>query len=679
MNRETLICLFLIAATLVVFWQVRNYDFVDFDDNVYVTENPHVQAGISRKSVSWAFTSFHAGFWLPLTWLSFMLDFELYGLKAGGYHLTNVLLHLANTLLLFLVLKRMTGDLWRSGFVACLFALHPLRVESVAWVTERKDVLSTFFWILAIWSYVRFADHPRMHRYLFVLLAFAFGLMAKPMVVTLPFVLLLLDYWPLNRMSPAHIASANGSRTTESMHSKPIFALVLEKLPLFAIAALASAVTFFVKQGTGAIISLQVLPTKIRLANALVSYVKYLGKVLWPYHLAVFYPHPLDTLQWWHGAAAGVLLIVLTLLIIRRGRRLRYLVVGWLWYLGTLVPVIGLVQAGPQAMADRFTYVPIIGLFIMVAWGIPDLLAKWRYARIALPIVSVMVLSILMVSSWMQVQLWRNSITLFTHALKVTSDNFIAHNNLGVGLLKQGQPDQAIGHFRKALQINPNYGQAYYSLAYALAEQGKLHQAISHYRKALQINPHSALAHNNLGNALAALGKRDEAGAHYAEALRIEPYYAEAHNNLATVLANEGKIQEAIVHYTEALSIKPNYAEAHNNLAVALAREGKLNEAISHYTEALRIKSNYLEAHVNMGTILYRLGKLSGAEKHYSEALRLQPNNAKVHNMLGAVLARQGKLEQAVDHFSTALRLNPDYSNARINREKALLELRERQ
>jgi len=638
MRREAFISFILIAATLAVFWQVHDHGFIYLDDPGYVTENIQIQKGLSRESVIWAFTNTHMGFWTPLTWLSFMLDFELFGLQPRGYHLTNLLLHIANTMLLFLVFRRMTQRPWQSAFVAALFALHPLRVESVVWVTERKDVLSAFFCMLTMLAYIRYSEQFRPYQYLLALLALALGLMAKPMLVTLPFVLLLLDYWPLGRLQTRQITGETGLQAQEKGLSP--FILILEKLPFFVVAAACTTVTYLAHRSAGYIQSMAVLPFEARLANALVAYVSYIGKMVWPQNLAVFYPPSAQTLLSWQAAGAGLLLLLITLGVILANRRRPYLVVGWLWYLGTLVPVIGLVQAGSQAMADRFTYVPLIGLFIMIAWGVPDLLPAWRHRRVALGLTAGTLILLLMFCTWRQVQLWRNNITLFEHAVNVTKDNYVAHINLGG----------------------------------ALAEQGKLDKAIIHLSAGIRLRPEIAGTHNNLGNVLASKGKLDEAIVHYAEALRIQPDYADAHNNMAVALARMGKLEEATSHYHEVLRLNPNSAETHNNLAVALVRLGKISEAIGHYGRALELEPEYTEAHNNMGNALAELGNLDAAVASFSEALKIRPTYWKAHNNLGVALARQGKLEEAIGHFEEALRLKPDFEQARKNLHIALQE-----
>jgi len=570
-----------------------------------------------------------------------MLDFEIYGLRAGGYKTTNVLFHLANTLLLLLVLKRMTGKLWRSAFVAALFALHPLHVESVAWVTERKDVLSTLFWMLTMWAYLRYVERPGVIRYLMIILTYTLGLMAKPMLVTLPFVLFLLDYWPLNRFH--QVGSDIGGEPPKRLparlvQSSPLaVSLVLEKIPFVVLAALSSAVTLIAQHKGGALQTVALLPINVRIANSLVSYVTYISKMIWPKPLAVFYPHPGSSLSMWQASGAGLLLVTISVLVLRSFRRHPYLLVGWLWYLGTLVPVIGLVQAGVQAMADRFTYVPLIGLFVIMAWGLPDLLAGWRHRRIALSLAASAAISAVMIFSWLQVQLWKNGVTLFEHTLSVTANNWLIHNNLGLTLIEGGRVEEAVSHYSEALRIKPDYAEA----------------------------------HNNMGVALGEGGRLEEAFYHLSEALRIKPDFAEAHNNLGIALGESGRLKEAVYHLSEALRIKPDFAEAHNNLGLSLKKGGRIEEAVNHFSEAVRFKPDYAEAHNNLGVALGESGRLKEAVYHLSEALRIKPDFAEAHNNLGIALVLQGRPEESVNHFSEALRIKPDFAEVQDNLKRA--------
>ena len=599
-----LVYLLLIFATLVVFHRLPTHDFINLDDNLLVYENPQVLAGLNKQGVIWAFTQYHAEYWHPVTWLSHMLDCQMFGLRPGLHHLTSLLFHLANCVLLLLMLRRMTGALWRSAFVAALFAIHPLHVESVAWVAERKDVISAFFWFLSIWAYAGYAEQPGLKRYLLVLLFFGLGLMAKPMVVTLPFVLLLLDYWPLGRLQWQDVRPVSDPEIPRSS----FFRLLWEKIPLFALTAVTIVATIVVQEKVGALKSLEAFPLTTRIANALVSYSTYMAKMVWPHNLAVYYPHP-NTIPLWQVAGAGFLLICVSVLVIKAARNRPYLAVGWLWYLGTLVPVIGLVQVGSQAMADRYTYISLIGLFIMIAWGVPSILAGWRHGRAACGFASAILLLGCMVGTWRQVGHWQNSITLFQHTVEVTRDNHFAHNNLGVALARDGRLAEATYHYFQALRIKPDRAEVHNNLGNALAAQGSVDKAVDHYYRAIKIDANNARAYNNLGNLLANQGKMEEAISHYHEALRLEPDYGGAHYNLGTALAEQGRTEEAINHFTEALRLMPYWAGAHNNLGVLLEKRGRLDEAVRHYSEALRLDPDYDKARNNLERALRLMEK----------------------------------------------------------------------
>lgn len=607
---KLLFSLFLIMTTLWVFGQIRNHDFVNFDDNDYVTGNRHVRDGLTWEGVAWAFTTPFGGHWYPLTWLSHMTDCQLFGLNAGRHHLTSLFIHVANTLLLFLVFNGMTGGPRRSGFVAALFALHPLHVESVAWVSDRKDVLSAFFWILAMWGYVRFAQRPQTSRYLLIVAFFILGLMAKATLVTLPFVFLLLDYWPLGRF-----AFGQSSTPGEPRQQPPPLHLVWEKVPFFVMAAAASVVTYLSRVaahlGGYAAEVLNQYPSDVRIANALVSYVRYISKTIWPSHLTVFYPHP-DTVPWWQVLGAFVSLLFVSFLAIRAAKSRPYFVVGWLWFLGTLIPVIGLVQIGAFAMADRYTYVPVIGLFIIIAWGIPELVSGCRYRREALAVATGLAIAALTAVSWHQVGCWRNSVRLFTHALDVTKDNWLAHNNLGNALAEEGRLEQAIAHYTQTLRIAPDYAMAHNNLGFTLARQGRFDEAIRHYDRALQISPDFAEAHTNLCGALAGQGRLEEAIRHGWEAVRIQPDSVVAHNNLGNALTRRGQLNEAITHFAEALRIAPDYAVAHYNLGIVFTRKGEVDKAMTHFSEALRVRPDFSEADKNLRRLLQQAERGEG-------------------------------------------------------------------
>jgi protein O-mannosyl-transferase len=447
------ICLALVIVTAAVYCQVRSYEFVNYDDPGYVYKNPDVQKGLTYNAVKWAFTTNCVANWHPLTWISHILDWQLYGSSASGHHITNLIFHIANTLLLFIVLRQMTSALWPSAFVAALFALHPLHVESVAWVAERKDVLSTFFWMLTMWAYVRYVNRPKTGRYLLVIVFFALGLMSKPMLVTLPFILLLLDYWPLKRLES----------------NRSLIKLLIEKIPLFILVLASCVVTFIAQKKSGAMPSIEEHGLSVRFANAFISYLQYIIKMVWPVRLAVFYPHSGPDISVLYAFVSACLLLAVTVFILRFCKNHRYLVTGWFWYLGTLIPVIGLVQVGVQAMADRYSYITLTGLFIIIAWGLPELLGKWRYRKILLWAFSLMVLSALAVCTYFQLQYWKNSITLFQHSLRVTGSNCIMHYCISEPLVEQGRIKEAVLHLQESLRIKPDEIGPMNNLAWFLA------------------------------------------------------------------------------------------------------------------------------------------------------------------------------------------------------------------
>ena len=601
------ICLALIALNVFIYASVWHYEFIDYDDPAYVPKNPAVAGGLTLQAVKWAFTSGSTGNWFPLTWMSHMLDVQIYGMNAGGHHLTNALLHIASTLLLFELFCRMTGALGRSAFVAALFAVHPLHVGSVAWVAERKDVLSTLFWMLTIWAYVGYTKQPRLGRYCCVLGLFALGLMSKPMVVTLPFVLLLLDIWPLRRVWPPAGPLYRDELSPSTAQPSTWFRLSLEKLPLLILAVASSIVTLSVQQQAGAVAGLDKFPLGHRVMNALVSYVVYIRKMLWPARLAPFYPSARSLVGWWVAGAIFVLAAI-SVAVIRGARQRPYLAVGWLWYLGTLLPVIGLIQVGTQAMADRYTYVPLIGLFLIAAWGAPELLSGLGCRTIVLPAAGLVILACALTAR-SQVKYWHDSTTLWRHALEVTEGNYLAHNNLGVSLADQGELDEAVSHYLEALRSKPDYVLAHNNLGIALAAQGKLEAAIAHYREALRFQSDYVGAATNLGNALEVQGKHEEAIAQYSAALRLQPDFVLAHSGAASALEAEGKHEEAIAEYSAALRLKPDFPEGHNNLGAILAKQGKVDEAIREFSEALRFKPNYADAKNNLAAMLQAKGQ----------------------------------------------------------------------
>jgi len=467
---KVLICIFLIVATFCIYSQVQDHEFINYDDDVYITKNLNVQAGLTSENVKWAFTTFATGNWFPVTWFSYMLDYQLYESHAKGYLLTNLFFHIANSLLLFLVLFRMTGAIWQSAFVAAMFAFHPLNVESVAWAAERKNVLSTLFWLLTMWAYIHYAAKPTVKRYGLVFLFFTLGLMSKPMLVTLPFVLLLLDYWPLRRLKFEQERGGNEISEKNTARRSEVFRLVLEKIPLFLLTTGLSIVTFINTISFGAIAENVTFST--RLTNATISNLEYLEKMIWPEKLAIFYAHPGNTLAVWKGILCGMALLGITIISIRLIRKAPYFAVGWFWYLGTLLPVIGIVQVGGQAMADRYAYIPLIGIFIIVAWGVPELLKEWPYRKNVLKASAGILILTLMPITWIQVSHWKSSITVFKHAIKVTDKKYpgfsVVHNNLGNALSTERKIEEAISHYKMAIKIKPDYALAQKNLETAL-------------------------------------------------------------------------------------------------------------------------------------------------------------------------------------------------------------------
>ena len=546
-NLKVAICLFLMVATFCTYSQIQDHEFIDFDTDFILTQNLNVQAGLTIESFKWAFTTSHPPYWHPITWLSHMLDYQLYGLHPKGHKLTNLFLHISSALILFIVLLRMTGTLWQSGFVATMFALHPLNVESVVWIAERKNVLSTFFWLMTMWTYFHYAEKPTFKRYGLVFLFFTLGMMSKPMLVTLPFALLLLDYWPLRRLKLGQERDSNEILEKTTTKRSEIFRLVLEKVPLFLLTVGLSIVTVYYQNIAGALKSLDLFPLQARLTNAIVSYLEYLGKMIWPSGLAVFYPHPESSLATWKWGLCFLVLITITTISIRFIKKAPYFIVGWFWYLGTLIPVIGVVQVGAQSMADRYTYIPLIGIFIIVAWGVPELISKWRYKEKVLSISVGIIIIILLITTWGQVSHWKNSITIFKHAFRVANEKpyntYLINYYLGNAFWDKGKTGQAISQFKMAIKRKPEFAVAHNNLGIVLDAEGKNEEAISHYKMAIKFNPDDFWAHNKLGHALVQKGEMKEAVYHYRETVRLRPDLDAAHDNLEFALLRLRKLE----------------------------------------------------------------------------------------------------------------------------------------
>ena len=641
--------LVLALGTAVCFWQVRGFDFITFDDTGYVFDNPHVTTGLNVNNITWAFTTGHCANWHPVTWLSLMLDCQLFGPQAGWIHLTNLLFHVANTLLLFFVFKKMTNSLWPSAFVAAVFAIHPMHVESVAWISERKDVLSTFFWLLTMSAYVAYFRRGGSFRYVLTLAIFACGLMTKPMLVTLPFVLLLLDYWPLNRFEIqkneiSRLNSKRGRQVRKSGERITLAKPILEKIPFFVLVIASSVITFFVQRSTGAVVDTTYISLQSRFANALVSYAIYIVKMFWPANSAIFYPFPKAGLPFWQAALSFLLLVVISLLVIRFGSKRKYLPVGWFWFVGTLVPVIGLVQVGVQAYADRYTYIPYIGLFIMIAWGISELVSKWKYRKIIVGTFMFIVLAVLGIWTVRHVSYWKNSETIFSHALKVTKNNYVVHNCLGEYYLRQGELTRAIQECTKAININPYWSNAYINLGSALAKEGRYAEALEQFRQGVELNPDVAGAHYNLGKALGIQGRFDEALEHFREAIRLDPDWADPMNDFAFVVAGHPELRndvnEAIRFARRACEITEYKNMSYlNTLAALYASSNRFSEAAQTFKAALNVNPTSAILHSSLGNILLSQGKFREAIDQIKRSIEIEPNNPDAKNSLAWILA----------------------------------------
>jgi tetratricopeptide (TPR) repeat protein len=688
-------------VNFIAFGRIVANDFINFDDNVYITENNHIKSGINPESIKWAFATSLASNWHPLTWLSHMLDWQLFGANSSGHHLVSLLLHIGSALLLFLFLNKTTGSLWPSAFVAALFALHPLRVESVAWAAERKDVLSMFFGLAVLYTYALYVEKPKLSKYYLCLLLFVLSLLAKPMLVTLPFVLLLLDYWPLERLQkslkpqPLPVSNDGGfvkkkikQRKAESTKEKKISvplmnrakiirSLLWEKVPFIFLALASCIVTIWAQNKGGAVASLEKLPFLERILNAILSYVAYILKIFWPVNLAVFYPYEPSLPSWQVFGAASILLGV-SIAVIYAIKKAPFLFVGWFWYLGTLVPVIGLMQVGNQAMADRYTYLPSIGIGIMTAWGVSYLLPKEKQTRKIFIIPAAIILAIFTFLTWQQCCYWKNSVALYEHVLKVTKNNDLAHYNLANELVKQKKEEEAIAHYLAAIRINPYHDSAHSNLGIVLAAQGKNEEAIAHYLAAIKINPAQEEAYSNLGIVLAAQGKNEEAIAHYLAAIKINPNYDDAYYNLANLFMKQGKIEEAIDNYRKTIKINPDRADAHCNLADIFVKQNKIDQAIEHFREAVRIAPSSFVALNNLGVNLEKQLKHDEAIYYYRRALQLEPNNPGIYFNLGVALGNKGNLKEAIENFRQAVYLKPDYEEARRTLKMALSMVKEK-
>jgi tetratricopeptide (TPR) repeat protein len=643
-SRALLLCICLCAAIFTAFWPVLRASFINLDDPEYVTNNPRVATGLNWANVEWAFQDVHLGNWHPLTWLSHMMDVQIFGLSAGGHHFTSTVFHAANAVLVFLLVLRLTSAFWRSAAVAALFALHPLHVESVAWVAERKDVLSTFFGLLCLMAYVNYArtvgGTNRRRWYVTAVILFTCALMSKSILVTLPLIMLLLDFWPLGRWQNATLSADATLETRRSIDGPNFNRMLLDKLPFLGLSFVIGMVTFSAQKTACAVKGLEELPLADRACNALVSYWRYVEKLVWPSKLAIFYPFPERQIGW-HVAGAILFLMVASITALLLARRAPYVLFGWLWYLLTVTPVIGFVQTGMQSMADRYTYVPLIGLFILPVWGTAEL-AQRRPWRSAVACCWVAALAGALVACAAEARYWESSETLFRRAVAVTADNAFAHNCLGSALAEQRKLKEAINEFKQAIKIRPDYNLARLNLAKVLAETGESGQALREIKLVMQREPKNAEARLHCGNLFVREGRTEEAIAQYEEAVRLNPDLSEAQNNLGNALQRRGQPAEAISHYRAALKATPAMAETHNNLGSALAATGKSAEAIEEYNAALHFNPNYAEAHYNLANAMASAGRWDSAVSNYEAAIRLRPHYPKALIALSTIYGGAG-------------------------------------
>ncbi len=711
----------LAIGTFSLYWPVTHNGFTNFDDGIYIPENSHVTTGLRWSNIVWSFTHVYAGYWIPLTWISHMADCQLFGLNPAGHHLVNVLLHTANTLLLFLLLEKLTGAQWRSAVVAALFAWHPLRVESVAWACERKDVLSAFFWMLTLLAYTGYVhtrtrprsstfQPPFLLYYCLALFLFACGLMSKPMVVTLPFVLLLLDFWPLQRLAlytdgPSHKDLDGPSNDSPSPPPSPagsgslfrrllgmssdltnsgsdcarrpekrriglkLAGLVVEKIPFFGLSFAACVVTYLTQAGSGAV------PAEspgVRISTALWDYEQYIAKIFWPSHLAVIYPmatHGLVPL----AAGAGLLLAVCTFVFVFLGRRWPYLFVGWFWFLGMLAPVIGIVQVGSVSVADRFSYLPSIGLCILVVWGLADAFQS-PAGKSLLAAGAIASLAACAVLTSIQIRYWRDSITLFRHTLAVTTNNYVACACLGQALDSVGDDRDALVYCQEAASLDPDYSPGQFFLGQVLWKEGQTAEAFKHLNAAAQAAPHNSIVQYNLGKFLVEHGQPDKAAARFAVALNESPDFVEAHDALGKTFLAQGKLAQALTELAKASSLEPANAEFHYDFGTVLLAASKTGPAIAQFSEAIRLKPDFVMAHQNLAVALASQGRLNEAIAHFARAVELRPNDPESRFSLGLAYLNNHEPDPAAEQFRQELRLTPDETNAHFRLAQALAE-----
>jgi tetratricopeptide (TPR) repeat protein len=666
-----LVCILLVVAVAVVFGQTAFFDFVNLDDDQYITNNPAVQQGLSLDGIRWAWTNSLVGNWHPLTTMSLMFDWQFFRMEARGYHIHNVILHAVTTVVLFLMLRRMTGVLWLSALATAIFAIHPLRAESVAWVTERKDVLSGLFFMLTLGAYVLYVAKPSWYRYAVVFVVFALGLMCKAMLVTLPVVMLLLDYWPLGRLQPSanDLGKGKGAKRDETLRRAAW--LVVEKIPLFLLALVFSATTAYLSYTV--VRAMAILPLGVRLASAPVSCVIYLGQMFWPCNLAANYPSNSAPPAWQVVGACAVLLAI-SGAVLWGWRKRPYLLFGWLWYLVTILPVIGLVAGGNQLRADRYTYLTQIAITVALVWAVADWSASWPRRRWVLAVVSSLLVIALMAAAAYQTSFWKDSEKLWRHALACTSENGVAHEHLALALVRRTRETdseqerheapaliaEAKEHYLEAIRIAPQSAMALCNLAILLENEGQLDQSIVFLRRALEVHPEMAEIRYNLANVLRNNGNVEEAIKSYEQAIEQSPDFAPPYHNLASILRSQGKVDEAIERYHQAIGANPSFVDAYNNLGLTLDEAGRTEEAVEYYQQALQIRPDYPAAHFNWGNALFRMGRPEEAVGHYEEALRSAPQFTPLYLNLTRALLALGRLKEAIDYGRKTAQTNPN-------------------
>jgi len=658
-KRAYLSVIFLILACLIAFGTIAGNDFINLDDPGYIIENNIVQSGLNFQNIKWAFTSVVLANWHPLTMISYMLEWQLFGANPAGYHIVSLMLHIGAVIILFLFLYKSTKHFWPSAFAAALFALHPLRVESVAWVAERKDVLSMFFGMACLWAYSSYCEKRKSSSYLICLILFTLSLLSKPMLVTLPFVMLLLDFWPFHRWQKA--LQEKGS------FFQKIQSLIYEKIPFFMITIVSSAITLWAQSKGGAVSSLKNLPFIERLENAFVSYTAYLGKMICPVHLAVFYPFetPLPLLE---IVSSAMIIILITFIVLAYTKKLPFLFVGWCWYIGTLIPVIGLIQVGSQAMADRYTYMPSIGIAIMIAWGIPSFMKRMNIKKEILFLASITLLMIFSFLTWLQCGYWKNNFSLYEHALKSTRNNHMAHLSLGLSLSVERKFAEAIYHYNEVLRIIPDDLSTYTFRGIAYSEIGQNLKAIENFDKTVKLRANYADDFNNRGIAYFRLKQNDKAIEDFTKAISSKAEYADAFNNRGAALIKLEQPLRAIKDFSKAIQIKPEFAEAYYNRASVYEKQGQYQNAVNDLNKAIQLKPDIADYYYSRGIAYGKLEQNDLACRDFNKVIRLKPGNADAYLGRGVCLAKLGQSDLALADFQETIRLKPDYTNAFNNR-----------